>query len=273
MITLITWAQKVPFPYIKFPVRVHQTTLYAQTLDRWVALILWKLGLLEQFEYALIQKLCRPAMMVVDIGANIGFHTLQLAQAVGAEGQVWAFEPDPSNFKTLLLNLRANHASNVTAVDAAVGAKSEMISLYQSNVHHGDHRIYPTRDVERNCISIQALALDEYFDAFQKIDLIKMDIQGAEGLALSGMKNLLARNPNLSIFMEFWPAGIRQTGYSPLSLLTELADRGYRVFEIKENEKRLSPVRDFADFISSISGENYCNILVSRTAPDNMAVA
>jgi len=155
--------------------------MYAQTLDRFLALFLWKLGLLEQFEHTLIKKYCRPAMRVIDIGANIGFHTLQMARTVGEKGQVWAFEPDPSNFETLQLNLKANGYQNVIAIQAAVSIKTEKINLYQSMVHHGDHRIYDPDEKKRPTVKVQAYALDDFFDPFQTIDLIKMDIQGAEG--------------------------------------------------------------------------------------------
>ena len=131
-------------------------------------------------------------------------------------------------------------------------------------VHHGDHRIYNPDEKKRPTVKVQAYALDDFIDPFQTIDLIKMDIQGAEGLALSGMSSLLARSPDLIMLLELWPASLKQTGCSPDIILSELANKGYALFEINEKKRNLIPISDIARFVDAIPKEGYCNLLISR---------
>lgn len=248
-------------------IRVNGYPMSSHVLDRFAALVLWRMGLLEAFEQKLIKQLCSPGMQVLDIGANIGFHTLQMSAAVGPAGRVWAFEPDPGNFNTLQQNLARNGCSNVRAVQAAVSSRTETITLYRSTVHNGDHRIYNPGEQDGGAVSVQAVALGEFFNENQVIDLIKMDIQGAEGLALAGMERILKASPNLVILMEFWPSAIEQTGCSPDEILQRLRMAGFRIFALLEKPGTLVEIANPQDFIGSIANQEYRNLLVSRNQP------
>lgn len=84
----------------------------------------------------------------------------------------------------------------------------------------------------------------------EKVDVIKMDIQGAEALALRGMFRTLAYNPDLVIFTEFWPWGIEQTGLSPLGFLSDLQKEGFRFKAIDEDKHRVREVTDIDQFVA-----------------------
>ena len=253
------------FPLRNFPVHISRFKYFSNAYDRYLALILWKIGLWEQFQHDLIKRYCQPSMCVIDIGANIGFHTLQMAQSVGEQGKVYAFEPDPSNFATLKRNLDENHIKNVTTVNAAISSKTGKVKLFQSEFHHGDHRIYKHGKDDQRSINIQAYALDDYIDPNQVVDLIKIDIQGAEGLALSGMAKLIDRCPKLLIIMEFWPMGLIQTGFSAEDLLSGMVNRGFSIYEIDELRKTLHPINDIREIVNKANRRrSYCNLLLSR---------
>ena len=82
-------------------VEVHGYKMYANTLDRLIALFLWRKKVLEDSETNLLKSIVKEGMVVVDVGSNIGYHTLYMANLVGAAGKVYAFEPDQNNFRLL----------------------------------------------------------------------------------------------------------------------------------------------------------------------------
>jgi len=199
-------------------------------------------GTRETFETELMGRLVRPGDTVLDVGANIGYYTLQFARQVGPQGHVFAFEPDPQNFALLKLNVRQNGYANVTLVPKAVAARSERRRLFRNRDNRGDHRIYASGD-DRESVDIETVALDEFFAGDSRpIDFVKMDIQGAECEALSGMQSLLARNRHLRMFTEFWPRGMRLCGSDPEQFLRRLLELGFEVRVIDEQTERLLPL-------------------------------
>jgi FkbM family methyltransferase len=246
-------ANRVPLPYSRWPVRLGAVRLTAHRLDRFAALWLWRWGM-GGYEAGVLRSLCRPGMTVADVGANIGCHTLQLAQWVGPAGRVWAFEPDPGNFTMLRANVERNDARNVELRPCAVGAASRQSALWISPSHGGDHRIYASRDNRGwRQVAVDVVALDDLFGPDRPLDLIKMDIQGAEGLALAGMARLLATRPTLAILTEFWPAGLRQAGTDPVALLQDLRTRGFALHLADTRRRELTPVDDPAAFVARIA--------------------
>lgn len=250
---------RIPFPFHRFPVTVYGNRMAARTLDRFLALWLWKFRVFGAAEVSLLGHLCREGMSILDIGANVGFHTLLFARAVGAGGHVWAFEPDPNNFTTLRGNMDLNPYGNVTAVPAAVGAFTGMASLYRSSFHC-DHRTYRTQE-GRPGISVEMVSVDEFLPPGQRIDLVKMDIQGAEGMALQGMRKTIASNPGLLLLMEFWPEGLLETGFSPETVLSDLQDLGFFLYRIDERTGNTEHVENPGIFVGSLTGSGYANLL------------
>lgn len=251
---------RVPFPFHRFPVTVYGHRMVARTLDRFLALWFWKFGIFGAAEVGLLDRICREGMSILDIGANVGFHTLLFARSVGVGGHVWAFEPNPDNFSTLCMNLELNSYRNVTAVQAAVGTSTAEGSLYLSPFHC-DHRTYPTEEGQRE-IPVAMVSIDEFLPPDQRVDLIKMDIQGAEGMALEGMKRTLASNPGVVILMEFWPEGLRKTGISPERVLSELENQGFALYRIDECTNDVEKVGNRETLIGSLAGSGYANLLV-----------
>lgn len=250
---------RIPLRYDRIPVAVKGHRMVAQTLDRFLALWCWKFGVFGAAEVTLLGRLCREGMTVLDIGANIGFHTLLFARAVGPSGHVWAFEPDTGNFGTLRRNLEMNPYGNVTAVQAAVGTTPGTAYLYRSPFQF-DHRTYRTREGQQG-LPVDMVSLDEFLPPGQPVDLVKMDIQGAEGMALRGMKRILASNPRLAILMEFWPEGLRTAGCPPETVLSELEEIGFSLYRIDERTGGLGRVHDRTAFVGTLTGSEYANLL------------
>jgi FkbM family methyltransferase len=220
------------------PFRLGDLQMKGDSFDRGIAILSWKWNLFEAYERALFSRVLRPGMVVVDIGANIGLYTLIAAEKVGREGRVIAYEPDPSNFQNLLSNLKLNGFDHVDARPKAVADQSRSLRLYLSQLHRGLHQIHPFEG-EARYVDVPGVSLDEDLKEIEKVNVIKMDVQGAECLALQGMQGLLSRSPNVCIFCEFWLEGIQKSGCDPKQFMVILENLGLHVYQIHESQREI----------------------------------
>lgn len=196
-------------------------------------------GVYEPTETALVKQILQPGMTVVDVGANIGYYTLLAASCVGSSGRVYSFEPEPTNFSLLERNIRLNHATNITTAQKAISNTSGTITLFTDRRLSGGHQIFDT-GAKESSMSIEAVTLDAYFqNTVPRIDLIKIDIEGAEALALEGMSQIMRANPHVKYITEFYPAMLEKSGHSPLEYLKALQQLGFSLHIIDERSKRV----------------------------------
>jgi len=164
----------------------------------------------DRSERRLLRQILFPGAVVVDAGANIGIYSQFLSRCVGPTGLVHSFEPSPDNFKRLCA--AADKLSNVRLSQAAVGERSGESKLYISEKLNVDHRTYKADGNLRRAVPTEMVALDDYFKPEQRVDLIKMDIQGYELHALRGAKRVLEENADITLLLELWPSGLEQAG-------------------------------------------------------------
>jgi FkbM family methyltransferase len=196
----------------------------------------------EPVETAFFQRHVEPGHTVVDVGANIGYYTLLFARAVGASGRVYAFEPEPNNFAILRTNVEGNGYRNVVLENAAVSDSSGTLDLFVNETNLGDHQAYDAGEGRKRVI-VRSVSLDDYFaDLAERIDFVKMDIQGFEAAALRGMKTLLRTSPDVVLVTELWPKGMVAAGANPEGYLHELAQLGFVLFECDERARRIVPL-------------------------------
>jgi FkbM family methyltransferase len=224
----------------------------------------------EAFEVFLIEQVTKKGMTFVDIGACMGYHTLVGSRCVGKAGSVVAFEPAPDNHSLLMRNIRANHISNVHVINAAVMDYQGTTDLYLSGINFGDHRVYDAMDEKRfneggrrQRISIPCVRIDDVLKDYEsKADVIKMDVQGAEMSVFRGMKKTLA-NPEVIVFCEFWPYGLRNFGSSPGEMLAFFDSLGFAMYEIFEEQQRIGLV-DSDELINRFSDLGHSNLVCFR---------
>jgi FkbM family methyltransferase len=174
----------------------------------------------------LISRL-RPGDTFIDVGAYVGYYTLIAARRVGRTGRVIAFEPAPKNFETLRQNVRLNRLENVTLEQKALADKPGTLRLFLDELYGMNHTITGAGD-GRRYRDVKALALDDYLaNADFRVDLVKIDAEGAEGLILGGMAKTLDRHPDLKLVLEFSPSLLRKTGVDPQEMLDALLQRGF----------------------------------------------
>jgi len=181
----------------------------------------------------LFKKTVKRGDTFVDLGANIGYFTLLAARLVGDKGKVYAFEPEPRNYNYLIKNIGLNNYNNVSAAQKAVSDKNGKTKLYICSYDTGHHTINQYGGIEaykpdfvdekKDFVEIETVTLDDFLeDKGKSVDVIKMDVEGAEALALSGMDRILRENENLKMFVEFFPLLIKEMGSSPKEFVNKL---------------------------------------------------
>jgi FkbM family methyltransferase len=180
---------------------------------------------------AALARLVRPGDVCVDAGANVGVLTLHLARLVGEEGRVVAFEASPENAALLRTNvgLNATLAPRIDVEEAAVSdGSTAWIDIYPGRGGgHGEWTVSESfagraddTPQERKPTRVRSISLDDHFPSGRSLDVVKMDIEGAEAQALPGMRRLL-RETRPVILLEFH----REAGWPGIEALI---DAGYR---------------------------------------------
>src|SRR6266480_3084921 len=185
---------------------------------------------IDRAERRLLRETLVAGAVVVDAGANIGIYSQFLSRCVGPTGVVHSFEPSSENFRRLQSAMRK--LANVRLSPAAVGEYSGRSKLYVSDKLNVDHRTYAPEGDSRRAVPIDIVALDDYFKPGQRVDLIKMDIQGYELHALRGANRVLADNPNAKLLLEFWPYGLKQAGATWIELVHTLKSKRLAVHQV-----------------------------------------
>jgi FkbM family methyltransferase len=198
------------------------------------SLELFAFGVLEPLVTEIFEKTIRKGDVVLDIGANIGYYTLIAARKIGAEGRVYAFEPEPANFELLKKNVKLNNYRNVVLENKAVSNKNGTSKLYIHPTSTGGHSLTQKSDVQ---IQVETVTVDSYFEKMERIDLVKMDIEGAETLVIQGMSDVLRKNKQLKIIMEFDLKTVRHAGFTLRQLTEPLFNHGFRAYVIESGEK------------------------------------
>jgi FkbM family methyltransferase len=180
-------------------------------------------------------------MTVVDIGANVGTYTLLALQSVGGAGRVVAYEPTPRVFDILKNNVQVNGFLETGVVDLRRKAVTDEGSSGRpfyvpgtSLTHSSLFDEAEAGDGHSQVISVDTVSLDDDLETIDRIDVIKIDAEGAEPLILRGMQRLLSRSPDVTIFMEFAPQHLLRAGVEPRSFLTEMRQQGFQIMEIVE---------------------------------------
>jgi FkbM family methyltransferase len=182
----------------------------------------------------LVSEFLRPGMTMVDIGAHIGYYTLLAKIKVGEKGQVFAFEPDPKFFYALTQSLKLNKITiGVHLYQMAIADRNGFSSFFAHPSGSGSN-LYASFPGSRS-ITVETITLDTFFEkvGWSKVDLIKIDVEGAELAVLRGMEELNRRNKSLRLIVEF--AAKRRSGVQPEEFFNTLQRLGFtRVLAIEK---------------------------------------
>ena len=167
---------------------------------------------------------------VVDVGASIGYYTLLAAKRVGNDGSVYAFEPHPPSFERLIENVKLNDWKNVQAFNFAISDKKGEKKLYVFKSGRASGSGFALRN-DSVPITVKTMPLEDAVKT--DIDLVKMDIEGAEVEVLKGMERTLAKG-KVKIICEVHPKHISLLGHDVSEITELLKKHSYKIYLIDE---------------------------------------
>lgn len=233
---------------------------------------IYLLGSFEPSTVSAYERLIRHGNTVIDIGANIGAHTLPLARCAGERGRVIAFEPTQFAYEKLRRNISLNPAlaKRIRAEQimlTATPAEPLAGTLYSSwrvtgnsETRHRKHlgEAMPTDGA-------RAMPLDDYLAAsgIARVDFIKMDVDGHECAVLHGAARTLATSRPV-LLMEIMPYGLSETGASLEQLLTQLRSSGYRLQRLEDHAPLPADAENLAALIPAGGS---INVIANPAAP------
>jgi FkbM family methyltransferase len=211
------------------------------------------LGKYEKYETAIMLGQLNINSIVVDVGANIGYYTLQMAQRAK---KVYAIEPNKICFEILKKNVKENNLKNVVLINKAAGDKKEKKYLMRDEENLGNSKIQsnPTKSPFDKGDFVLTETLDNILINEQYISLIKIDTQGYEPEVIKGAKNIIKRNRPI-LFLEY------TAGEYPDSKMINF---------LKIIYKNIWSINDFASVPWPISkeikvyGPGYCDLFLKK---------
>jgi FkbM family methyltransferase len=198
-------------------------------LQRWIHY----LGTYEEREIAFVLANLPRDGVFLDIGANVGWYTLVAARHLQGGGLVYAFEPLAVNVERIRRNLALNRLGNVVLETLALTDREGEIGMASDHPRSGN-ALMVSVGAPKQRFQVPAIRFDDYSKSLgdRKIDLVKMDIEGAETLALRGMTDLLRGPAAPPILCEINPSNLTRLGSSPEELLGLFASFGYKPFSL-----------------------------------------
>jgi FkbM family methyltransferase len=222
-------------------------------------------GYNERAEQDFCAAFLDPGMVAFDVGANYGLYSLLFARCVG-EGSVFAFEPEPWNFERLTRNIALNDASVVTPIRAAVFSTDGEVEL---NVYpreqHGWHTLgRPAMELDgkpcgpEGSLTVPSVTLDSFCSThgITRIDLLKIDVEGAELDVLRGAKRLLESGAIRCVLFEVSPVMVEGMGYTAQEISSFLRERGFALHGLAE--------RGSLSRVDELASERYANYVALR---------
>jgi FkbM family methyltransferase len=185
----------------------------------------------------------REGDVFVDVGANIGYFTLQASTLVGRTGRVIAIEASPTIFRKLQANLERNHVQNVDALNVAACDHNGSVQVYLARPSNLGKTNILANEGSRYEGDVAASSLDMLLSPAQvaRIRLLKIDVEGAEWLVVDGMRNLLRQaRPNLEVVVELRPQVLRQYGKDVDDFVGLFAELGYKPYRLENDYSALS---------------------------------
>lgn len=228
--------------------------------EEWrLAMYLSRYGAFEYGTETCFCNIIKEDMTVLDVGANLGIFTLH---ALSKGCNVYSYEPTPNTYHLLYENIWVNgfvDSEKVHLKQSAIGAaKGECNFTTYSDVC-GHNSMFGEQKDNSEVITVPVVALDEEFEPGTRIDVIKIDVEGAEPLVFEGMQRIIRENMEIKIFMEFAPEHLRRAGYVPKEFLEDIENMGLNIQIINESNGELLKVEK-EEVINMIS----VNLLISH---------
>jgi FkbM family methyltransferase len=200
-----------------------------------VSRMIFENGSYEPQLTSLLLPFIKPGMTIFDIGANIGYYTVLMARGVGPQGAVHAFEINERVLDLLEDNVRMAQLTNVTVVRRAVSkttGKAEFFLPCDGDEAEGSLRKSTRYDAIRT-VTVNTVSIDDYIREREiaRVDLIKIDVEGAESEAFQGATKLLCGKVKPVIMFEALDSACVNFGVTWYEVVQQVKDFGYRIHQ------------------------------------------
>jgi FkbM family methyltransferase len=218
-------------------VRTEVGYLLCPSSDPALLAILVETGDLEPGTRLLIERLLRPGDVFVDVGANVGMHTLAAARAMRGQGRVIAFEPFEPMCRLLVQSTWMNGYSGMVEIhQAAVSSKEGVQALHLglTSGHHSLFRLHADSSATvAETAQVRVVRLDQVLPSDLPVKLIKIDAEGAELDVLQGCADIVRANPDIALIVEFGHSHLGRSGQATGDWFAAFAQLGlqYRVVQ------------------------------------------
>lgn len=192
-------------------------------------------GYYEPETVALVEQLLAPGMVFVDAGTHCGQYTLVAARQIGPAGQVHSFEPDPQTFAILQKNIAMNKLGNVQANRVALADRVATLDFYLGHDRNfGANSLAANVFNSNHAIQVATRPLDDYLQEQQveQVDLVKIDVEGAELAVLQGSRALLSGRHRPFLIIEFNEQAQQGFGSSCAELAGLLQGMDYTLYRV-----------------------------------------
>jgi len=176
-------------------------------------------GELEPGTRILIQRMLEPGSTFVDVGANIGMHTLAAAHAMAGSGRIIAFEPFAPTHALLRKTIWMNGFSAIVETHQSAASNhsgTQTLFLGATSGHHSLYELQPSNLQDSpSTVDVALVRIDDVIPAGVTVDLMKIDVEGAELQALEGASRTITNNRDIALIVEFGGSHIQRSGHTP----------------------------------------------------------
>lgn len=216
---------------------------------------------------AFLYRFLRPGMTFIDVGAHIGEYVLLAKSLIGEDGSVHAFEPDPRNYQFLQYNVRLNSLQQVFLQNCVVSNQTGKVTFALFKEPSISRITVQGSDLQNESlvqtVDVPATSLDEYVQKHDiaKIDLVKIDVEGAELQVLEGASNLFSSSQDGPVILfEYSPENCRRFGYDAGRIIALLKVYGYQVYMLQGQGK----ISEMATNIQNLTFGTHLNLIAFK---------
>lgn len=218
----------------------------------------------------LVERILKPGMVFLDVGAHAGYFSLLAARQVGPHGSVFAFEPAPTNFELLQRNIALNGYKNISAFPIAGAENSARMKLSLDAKGNDRHSLVLVEEPGsmQNTVEVDTISIDDFLERsdVNTVDLMKIDAEGAECAILRGLRRSLTEGKVRRLVFEFSPSACEAAGIAPDKFLTQMADFGFRLYRIEGAEGliRISG-SNVTSLVDQVKAKGACNFFAEQS--------
>ena len=258
-ISVRRFKKEIPPYYKKISHNGLKIEMYVDVAESWVSREVDLRGIHEEHILEKIIGHLPIGGVFVDVGANVGQHSLFAAAKVGSTGKVFAFEPIPSSAEQIRLSKNRNNFNWLTIIQKAVSDSAGKIDFYKYGLSDISSRNLNFIDRPAEKIQVEMTTLDTEIKNIGRIDCIKIDVEGYEMDVLNGAKEIINKHKPV-IILEYSPVFYEKLNQNDsIDIFTFLLDTGYSITDIDNLVGKISSVSKYREDLKKAG--NISNIL------------